>query len=65
MLACSRLKDGNITPFIGVFSTPMYPLALVFDFMEHLNLREYLRNHKDVGRCELVSFRRYVCCPQC
>ena len=60
-LACSCLKDESIAPFIGVFSTPEYPLALVFDFMAHLNLREYLRNHEGAGRSKLVRFRGQIC----
>ena len=55
-LACSRLEDQYIVPFIGVYSTPKHPLALVFEFMDHSNLREYLRNDKDVRRRELVRF---------
>lgn len=42
--------------FIGVYSTLEHPFALVFEFMEHRNLREYLRNNHDVGRRELVRF---------
>ena len=53
---CSRLKGQNIVPFIGVCSTPKHPSALVFDFMDNMNLREYLRNNRDVGRLELVGF---------
>lgn len=41
-------------PFLGVYSTPEHPLALVFEFMDHSNLREYLRNNRGVGRLELV-----------
>ena len=61
-LACSRLKDQSFVPFIGVYSTPKHPLALVFEFMEHSNLRKYLRNNKDVRRRELVRFYRRIRC---
>ena len=60
-LACSRLKDRNIVPFIGAYSAPKYPLALVFKFMDNLNLREYLRDNEDAGRRELV--RSLHCIP--
>ena len=60
-LACSRLKDRNIVPFIGVYSAPKYPLALVFELMDNLNLREYLRDNEDAGRRELV--RSLHCIP--
>ena len=61
-LAYSRLKDGNVVPFIGVYSTPKHPLALVFEFMDHLNLGEYLRNNEDIGRHELVHFHSHFYC---
>ena len=60
VLACSRLKGQRIVPFIGVYSTLKHPLALVFEFMDHLNLGEYLRNSKDVRRRELVCFHRRI-----
>lgn len=52
--ACSCLRSQNIVPFIGMYSTPKHPLALVFELMDHLNLRDYLRNNGNVGRLELV-----------
>ena len=52
---CTRLSGQRVVPFIGVYSTQEHPLALVFEFMGHLNLREYLRNNHDVERRELVS----------
>ena len=55
MSACSRLRGPNIVPFIGIYSTPEHLSALVFEFMHHLDLREYLRNNKDVERLELVG----------
>ena len=54
MLACTRLSNKHVVPFIGVYSTPEHPLALVFEFMEHLNLGEYLRNNRDAGKLGLV-----------
>jgi len=55
-LGCSRLNDSGkrFVSFIGVYSTWEHPFALVFAFMDHLNLREYLRDHRDVGRLELL-----------
>ena len=61
-LACSRLRDQSILPFIGVYSTPRHPLALVFEFMVHFNLREHLRNNEDVKRHEIVRFHRRIHC---
>ena len=45
-----------MVPFIGVYSAREHPFALVFWFMEHLNLRDYLKNHRDIGKLELVRF---------
>lgn len=56
ILACSRLVHPNVVPFIGVYSTPEHPLGLVFEYMEHDNIKEYLRSGKDIGRRELVRF---------
>ena len=47
-------------PFIGIYSTPKHPSALVFEFADHLNLREYLRNNRDVGRLDLVGLHPIV-----
>ncbi|KAF9646912.1 kinase-like protein [Thelephora ganbajun] len=54
-LTCSHLNDGNknFVPFIGVYSTFEHPFCLVFELMD-MNLREYLRNNRDVGRTELL-----------
>ena len=62
-LTCSRLNDNCniIASFIGVYSTCEHPFALVFEFMDQLNLREYLRNNRDIRRVELVRFRRRGC----
>lgn len=54
--ACARLSDLRVVPFIGVFSTREHPYALVFELMDHLNLRGYLKRNQDVGRLELVCF---------
>lgn len=57
-LTCSRLygNDKSFVSFIGVCSTREHPFALVFKFMDHLNLRVYLRDNQGVGRLELVCF---------
>ena len=61
-LTCSRLKGQSTVPFIGVYTTPKRPLTLVFEFMDHLNLREYLRKNDDAGRSELVRFCCHIRC---
>lgn len=62
-LVCSHLngtKDGNFVPFLGIYSSPIHPFALVFEFMEHLNLGEYLRSNQETRRVEVVSFRSHT-----
>lgn len=54
VLACSRFRNDSFVPFIGVYSTLKYPMCLVFEYMYHHNLKEYLPQNKHVGRCELV-----------
>jgi len=61
-LACGRFRNQSFVPFIGIYSTPQYPMCLVFEHMDHSNLEEYLRKNKHVGRCELVRFSRHIHC---
>jgi len=54
---CGRLNDSkSFVSLIGVYSTREYPFALVFGFMDHMNLRGYLRHNQNVGRLDLVYF---------
>ncbi|KAF9651701.1 kinase-like protein [Thelephora ganbajun] len=43
-LACSLLSHQNIVPFRAAYTTLEHPLALVYDFMEHRSLKEYLKD---------------------
>jgi len=52
--AYSLLSHRNIVPFVGAYSSLDHPFSLVFDYMEHLNLSEYLRNEPSAGKLELV-----------
>ena len=49
-----RLQHPNIVPFIGVL-TETLPLKIVCDWMEHGKITEYVRQHPDVDRVDLVS----------
>ena len=51
-----HLSHDCVVPFIGVYSTREHPLALVFEFMEHLNLGVYLTNNRDAEKLKLVRF---------
>ena len=41
-------------PLVGVHSTEKHPFGLVYEHMDNLDLRQYLKNEPDVGRLELV-----------
>lgn len=43
-LACACLSDRRVLSFRGVRSSRECPFALVFGFVEHLDLGEYPRN---------------------
>ena len=53
-LACTMLSHRNIVPFRAAYTTSKHPLALVYDFMEHRRLGEYLSGNADIGRVRLV-----------
>ena len=52
----SSAQSHFVVRFLGVYSTPTHPFALVFEFMDHLNLREYLSNNCGVRRLDLVCY---------
>lgn len=64
-LVCSTLNgtnDEDFVPFLGIFSSPDHPLALLFGFMSNQNLGEYLRSNQEANRLELVSSRLHTLC---
>lgn len=49
------LSHRNIVPFRAAYTSPEHPLALVYDFVEHRGLGEYLRRESlDIRRVRLV-----------
>lgn len=60
---CSHLSSTGrpFVPFIAVYSTPEHPFGLVFEFMEHLDLGNYLRDNPDIPRLGLVRLHRQTC----
>lgn len=48
-----RIEHPNIVPFIGISETP--PLEIVYDWMEHGKITEYVRGHPGADRIGLVS----------
>ena len=53
--------DVNVVPLVGIYSTESHPFGLIYEYMEGLDLKQYLRNQPSVGRLELVIAPR--CSP--
>ena len=53
---CSLLhhKDVNVVPFVGVFSAETHPFTLIYEHMDGLDLKQYLRNEPNARRLKLV-----------
>ena len=39
---------------VGAYSTDTHPFGLVYEYMDSLDLKQYLRNEPNVGRLKLV-----------
>ena len=53
---CSLLhnEDAVQVPLVGVYSTEAHSFGLVYEYMDGLDLKQYLRNNPNVGRVKLV-----------
>ena len=49
-----RHGDVGAVPLVGVYSTEKHPFGLVYEYMDNLDLRQYLKNEPNAGRLELV-----------
>ena len=47
-------KGVNVAPLMGVYSTDAHPFGLVYEYMDGLNLKQYLMNEPNVGGLKLV-----------
>ena len=47
-------RNVNVVPFLGVYSTETHPFALVYEHMDGLDLKQYLRNEPNAGKLKLV-----------
>jgi len=52
-------QDANIVPLVGVYSTEAHPFGLVYEYMDGLDLRQYLRNGHKADRLNLVLIPIY------
>ena len=43
-----------MVPLVGVYSTDAHPFGLVYEYMDGLDLRQYLKNEHDVDKLKLV-----------
>ena len=54
VIAWRHLRHPNILPFIGV-NLERRRLAMVSEWMDHGNISEFVKNHGEVNRVQLVS----------
>ena len=52
--ALLRRRDVETVPLVGVYSTEIHPFGLVYEYMDGLDLRQYLRNKPNAERLKLV-----------
>ena len=43
-----------MVPLVGVYSTGKHPFGLVYEYMDGLDLKQYLRNEPNAERLKLV-----------
>ena len=47
-------EDVDVAPLVGVYSTEAHPFGLVYEYMDSLDLRQYLRNESHMEKLKLV-----------
>ena len=50
---CSILPRTDVS-FVGVYSTETHPFGLVYEYMDGMDLRQYIQKEPNVGRLRLV-----------
>ena len=55
-----RYRGVDIVPLVGVYSTETHPLVLVYEYMDNLDLRNYLRNEPNVRKLDLVRIHTHL-----
>ena len=43
-----------VVPFVGVYSTEEHPFGLIYEYMDGLDLKQYLRNEPNARKLKLV-----------
>ncbi|KAF9643263.1 hypothetical protein BDM02DRAFT_3264161, partial [Thelephora ganbajun] len=52
--ACIILHRTDVS-LVGVYSTHTHPFGLIYEYMDNLDLRQYLRNEPNVERLKLLT----------
>jgi len=47
-------QGADVVPLVAVYSTEAHPFGLVYEYMDGLDVRQYLSNRPNVGRLKLV-----------
>jgi len=55
-------RDAKAVPLLGVYSTETHPFGLVYEYMDGLDLKQYLGNDPNVGRLKLVLIPTSTIC---
>ena len=54
-----RQRDVDVVPLVGVYSAEAHPFGLVYEYLDGLDLRQYLRSDLNVRELELVLIPIY------
>ena len=60
MCSIPHHRDIGVVPLVGVYSTEAHPFSLIYEYMEGLDLRQYLRNEPRVERLQLVPIPMHL-----
>ncbi|KAF9793044.1 kinase-like domain-containing protein [Thelephora terrestris] len=52
--ASSKLSHPNFVPFLGVYSTPTHPFALIYEMMVNVDISRHLAQHPGISRLKLL-----------
>lgn len=53
-------RARGVVPFVGVYSTEEHPFGLVYEYMDGLDLKQYLRNEPNAQKLKLVLIPLYT-----
>ena len=56
---CSLLSEADAF-LVGMYSTQRHPFGLVYEYMDNLDLKQYLTNEPEVEKLKLVAILFHV-----